>query len=99
VIPVEVRRALAIEPGDRLEFVLDDEGARLVTTHDRVRELWAKNAPGTSADDAGSAVRDERRLDVHAADAHGARVEVAAEAEHRSEDEITRSVLRAVGVE
>jgi antitoxin PrlF len=34
-IPLEVRRALGIQPGSDVEFELDDQGARLLLDRDR----------------------------------------------------------------
>lgn len=37
-IPLEVRRALQIEPGSDVDFELDRDGARLVVDRDRAAE-------------------------------------------------------------
>ncbi|UZN03529.1 AbrB/MazE/SpoVT family DNA-binding domain-containing protein [Cellulomonas sp. S1-8] len=50
VIPAEVRAALALEAGDRVEFVVEDDGVRLVTARAAAMAVWANNTGGDAGD-------------------------------------------------
>ena len=41
-IPLDVRRALGITTGSNVEFVLDEDGARLVVEHERAANEIAR---------------------------------------------------------
>jgi AbrB family looped-hinge helix DNA binding protein len=61
-IPIEVRQALGIEPHDKVECVIEDEGVRL-RKRPSIRELAGSLPPlppGMSVDDAIREAKDER---------------------------------------
>ncbi len=41
-IPLEIRRALGIEPGSDVDFLLDTDGARLVVDRERAKSEIAR---------------------------------------------------------
>lgn len=65
VIPAEVRRAMALHEGDRVQFLVDDDGVRLVTPAMLRYRLWANNHGGDAGDSAADmrAVRDSDAQD------------------------------------
>lgn len=112
VLPVEVRRALDIQAGDRLDFVIEADVVHLVTPRMRAEALWAKNSGGDAGDstravrdstrDAGDStrnVRAARTADQAKVAARWARIDAAvAESGARSEDEIAEEVFAALGL-
>jgi AbrB family looped-hinge helix DNA binding protein len=52
VIPVEVRRALNLHPGDRVRFVLTGDEVRVVTAQSTADFLWSLNDAGDTGDSA-----------------------------------------------
>lgn len=62
-IPIEVRRALGLEPNDKVEFVLEGDEARLRKRTSRVRDLAGSLPPlppGMSVDQAIAEAKEER---------------------------------------
>jgi AbrB family looped-hinge helix DNA binding protein len=49
-IPADVRHRLGLEPGDRVQFLVDDMGVRLVTARTLAEEVWVRNTGGDAAD-------------------------------------------------
>jgi len=49
-IPADIRQLLGLEPGDRVQFLVDDTGVRLVTARTLAEEVWARNTGGDAAD-------------------------------------------------
>lgn len=56
VIPADVRRALGLHAGDRVDFVVGIDGVRLVTARMAAQNIWANNTGG----DAGNSTADVR---------------------------------------
>lgn len=63
VIPAEVRRALSAKPGDRVRFLLDESGVRLVSAQLLADNLWANNR-GDGSDDSALDMRTFRDNDA-----------------------------------
>ena len=62
-IPIEIRKALGIEPHDKIEFVLEGDEARIRKRRSKIRELAGSLPPlppGMSIDDAIAEAREER---------------------------------------
>jgi len=98
VLPVEVRRALDIQAGDRLDFVIEADLVHLVTPRMRAHALWARNDGGDAGDSARD-VRAARTADQAKVAARWARIDAAvAESGARSEDEIAEEVFAALGL-
>jgi len=98
VIPVAIRNALGVGPGDRVRFFVDKDGeVRLMTARALLFAVWANNHGG----DAGDSVVDVRQFrqdDLASASAKWDRVAAAVEAEVRSEQEIEESLLDQLGL-
>ncbi|ADG75940.1 transcriptional regulator, AbrB family [Cellulomonas flavigena DSM 20109] len=97
VVPVEVRRALRIASGDRVEFVVEGDAVRLVTPRMRAMALWAQNHGG----DAGDSTRDvraSRAVDQHVDEAAERRIAARAAAETRSDEEIIAGLVVDLGL-
>ncbi|GGJ91569.1 hypothetical protein GCM10010123_21720 [Pilimelia anulata] len=58
-IPLEVRRTLDLQPGDRLVWITDATGVRVTTARALAEAVWAKNTGG-DAGDSGEYVRAQR---------------------------------------
>ena len=98
VLPVEIRRALDIQAGDRLEFVIEADVVHLITPRIRAEALWAKNDGGDAGDSTGD-VRAARTSDQAKVAARWARIGAAvAESESKSEDEIADEVFVVLGL-
>jgi AbrB family looped-hinge helix DNA binding protein len=97
VVPAEIRRLLAVRPGDTLEFEVQDGNVLLVTPRARAAQVWANNHGGDAGDSVRS-VRAARSGDQDAVRARWARVDLAVEAS-RSRDTaaLTAELLSAVG--
>ena len=50
VIPADIRNRLGLAAGDRVQFLVDDAGVRLVTARTLAAEVWANNIGGDAAD-------------------------------------------------
>lgn len=68
VIPAEVRAALALEAGDRVEFVVEASGVRLVSARTAAMAVWANNTGGDTGDSTAK-VRATRTQDQELEDA------------------------------
>jgi AbrB family looped-hinge helix DNA binding protein len=103
VLPVEVRRALDLQAGDRLEFVIEADVVHLITPRMRAEALWAKNG---GADDGVGGARDRagdlraaRAAEQAAAAARWERIDAAVvESGSKPELEIADQVLAALGL-
>ena len=98
VIPAAVRSALGVGPGDRVRFVVGEDGeVKLVTAKSLLLAVWANNHGG----DAGDSVVDVRRSrqdDVARSSAKWDRVAAVVKADVRSEQEIEESLLAQLGL-
>jgi AbrB family looped-hinge helix DNA binding protein len=97
VVPVEVRRALGITSGDRVEFLVADGEVRLVTPRMRAMALWAKNHGG-DAGDSTRAVREHRTADQQAEAEAEQRIAARVDAETRNDDEIAAELFAGLGL-
>lgn len=68
VIPAVVRAALSLQSGDRVEFIVEDSGVRLVSARTAAMTVWANNNGG-DAGDSTAKVRAARREDQELEDA------------------------------
>lgn len=50
LVPVDVRRFLGISAGDRVRFIVDGSGVRLVSARSLAEELWAANEDAAKGD-------------------------------------------------
>ena len=50
LVPVDVRRFLEISAGDRVRFIVDGSGVRLVSARSLAEELWAANGAAANGD-------------------------------------------------
>ena len=50
VIPADIRARLGISPGDHIQFIVDDDGVRLVTARALAEQVWANNTGGDATD-------------------------------------------------
>jgi AbrB family looped-hinge helix DNA binding protein len=51
VIPIDIRHSMGLAAGDRVQFVLADDGeVRLVTARSLAHALWARNTGGDAVD-------------------------------------------------
>jgi AbrB family looped-hinge helix DNA binding protein len=66
-IPADIRHRLGLQPGDRVQFVLDEDGVRLVTARSLAEAVWARNTGGDALD-AGEVIRATREADDHGTD-------------------------------
>lgn len=73
VVPADVRAALGLRSGDRLDFVLDGRAVRVLTAHTAAMEIWANNTGGDGGDSTED-VRDHRRRDQELVEARFARI-------------------------
>jgi AbrB family looped-hinge helix DNA binding protein len=65
-IPSGIRHRLGLQPGDRVQFLVDDDGdVRLVTARSLAAEVWARNTGGDTVD-TGTVVREAREADERA---------------------------------
>jgi AbrB family looped-hinge helix DNA binding protein len=98
VIPAAVRSALGVGPGDRVRFVVEEDGeVKLVTAKSLLFAVWSNNHGG----DAGDSVVDVRRSrqdDVARSSAKWDRVAAVVKADVRSEQEIEESLLAQLGL-
>lgn len=95
VIPAPIRRALGLHPGDRVTFVLEPDGVRLVSARVMADLVWSNNPPAPADGDATGDVREIRDRDLDASDAWlhtGAR-------DQRTEEQVTTDVLTALGLD
>lgn len=96
-VPAAARRALGIEAGDRLQFVVEGDRVTVVSARQMLNKVWANNHGG----DAGDAVEDVRalrRADVRAdADAQGRIDAAVGDDDGRSTEEVTADLLAAIG--
>lgn len=98
VVPAEVRRALGINGGDRLEFLVEDNNeVRLVTPRMRAMMLWANNHGG-DAGDSTRAVREYRTADQQADAAAEQRIAARVAAETRTDEEMAATLLADLGL-
>jgi AbrB family looped-hinge helix DNA binding protein len=95
VIPAPIRRALGLHPGDRVTFVLDGDGVRLLSARVLADLVWSNNPPPSTGDAAADDVRAGRADDLEAADAwlH------APARDARTEEQVTADVLEALGLD
>ncbi|GAA1808154.1 AbrB/MazE/SpoVT family DNA-binding domain-containing protein [Planosporangium flavigriseum] len=66
-IPADIRHRLGLQPGDRVQFLLDEDGVRLVTARSLAEAVWARNTGGDALD-AGEAIRAAREADDRGTD-------------------------------
>jgi AbrB family looped-hinge helix DNA binding protein len=95
VVPVEVRSALGLEPGDRVDFVLEDGVVRLVTAQMLAAAVWANNHGGDTGDSTRD-VRAARSRDQTVAAARRARTR--STASDADKDPTATDLLGALGV-
>jgi hypothetical protein len=81
-----------------VRFVLEGGEVRLVTAQALLFAVWANNHAGDAGDSV-AAVRQVRRADLGRDGAKQARLEAAAAAESRSEDEIEAALLSQLGLD
>lgn len=62
-IPADIRYALGLEAGDRVQFVLEGGAVRLMTARAMAESVWARNTGGDAVD-AGAVVRVTRELEA-----------------------------------
>ena len=95
VIPAPIRRALGLHPGDRVTFVLDADGVRLLSARALADLVWSNNPPPSVDDEAADDIRAGRGDDLAAADAwlH------APARDARTEEQVTADVLEALGLD
>jgi len=98
VMPAQVRAALGVQEGDRVEFVIDGVDVHLVSPHVRLAAVWAKNHGGDGGDST-SDVREARLNDLAQQDAKWDRIEAAVRGDDRSEDEIAADLLARLGLD
>lgn len=98
VIPAAVRRALGVGPGDRVRFVVGQDGeVKLVTAKSLLFAVWANNHGGDGGDSVVD-VRRSRQDDVARSSAKWDRVAAVVKADVRSEQEIEESLLAQLGL-
>lgn len=98
VIPAAVRRALGVGPGDRVRFVVEEDGeVKLVTAKSLLLDVWSNNH-GAGAGDSVVDVRRSRQDDVARSSAKWDRVAAVVKADVRSEQEIEESLLAQLGL-
>lgn len=97
VVPAGVRQALGIASGDRVEFLVDETGVRLITPRMRAMTLWAKNHGG-DAGDSTRAVRASRTDDQRADSEAEQRVADRVAAEPRDHDEMAAELFADLGL-
>jgi AbrB family looped-hinge helix DNA binding protein len=93
VVPAEVRAALGIEPGDRVEFVVEDDGVKLVTAQMLATSVWANNHGG----DAGDSTRDVRAAQTRDQEVAAAK-HAQANAADADKDLTASDLLAALGI-
>lgn len=95
VIPAPIRRALGLHPGDRVTFVLDADGVRLLSARVLADLVWSNNPEQTASGGAADDVRAGRAADLDAADSwlH------APARDGRTEEQATADVLAALGLD
>lgn len=96
-MPAGVRQALGIASGDRVEFLVDETGVRLITPRMRAMTLWAKNHGG-DAGDSTRAVRASRSDDQRTASEAEQRVADRVAAETRDHDEMAAVLFADLGL-
>lgn len=97
VVPVEVRRVLGINSGDRVEFLIEDRVVRLMTPRMRAMALWAKNYGG-DAGDSTRAMREYRTADQQADAAAEQRIAARVAVETRNDDEMAADLFADLGL-
>lgn len=97
VIPAEVRRRLGVAAGDRLAFLVDDQGVRLVTPRSLAEQLWVNNR-GSDTGEAAEDLRTLRDEDQHALEARWERIEAEALADTRTDDLVLAELLSGLGL-
>lgn len=97
VVPVEVRRALGLGPGGRVQFVVEGDQVRLVTPPMRAMALWAKNTGGDAGDSTAD-LRTYRMADQERTRAAEQRIAARVAEDTRSEDELTTHLLGSLGL-
>ena len=97
VVPSEVRRHLGLASGDRVRFVMFEDGrVELITPRMMVEALWANNHAGDDVD-SGDVVRQMRDADQVAA-ALSESEQTADIADEADEPQRTAAVLAALGL-
>jgi AbrB family looped-hinge helix DNA binding protein len=61
-IPADIRHALGLQAGDRVQFVLDGATVRLVTARSLAESVWSHNTGGDACD-AGEVIREVREAE------------------------------------
>lgn len=93
-VPAEVRRALGVTAGDRIQFVVAGGDVRVVTPQALTVEIWANNHGGDGGDSA-EAVREARTADVEAVADKWTAI-AAAEPDPRTDEEVEAEVLASL---
>jgi AbrB family looped-hinge helix DNA binding protein len=97
VIPAEVRRMLGVEIGGRLLIVVDGPDIRLVTPRMLAEQIWTNNQGGDGGDSAID-LGLFREQDVLASEDRWDRIEAAASADTRSEEQVLADLLEGLGL-
>ncbi len=96
VVPAEVRRHLGVGPGDKLRFVVGEDGrVELVTARLLTLALWAHNTGG--AVDSTEIVRELRRQDQQVSQMSEAD-QAAGDFDPVDEDALTARLLESLGL-
>ena len=97
VVPSEVRRHLGLAAGDRVRFIMFEDGrVELITPRMMVESLWANNHADTDVD-SGDVIRRVRDAD-HASAALSESEQTADTADEADEPQRTAAVLAALGL-
>ena len=97
-VPAEVRRALGVTAGDRIQFVVDGGDVRVVTGRALTIEIWANNHGG-DAGDSSEDVRAARTEDnLTAKSKWGLIAESESEPDPRPDEEVEAQLLASLGL-
>jgi AbrB family looped-hinge helix DNA binding protein len=100
VIPAEVRRMLGLEAGGRLLIVIDGSDVRLVTPRLLAEQIWTNNQGGEGGDggDSAIALRLHREADALASEDRWDRIDAAAMADTRSDEQVLADLFNGLGL-
>lgn len=97
VIPAEVRRMLGLEAGGRLLIVIDGSDVRLVTPRLLAEQIWTNNQGGDGGDSAID-LRLHREADALASEDRWDRIDAAAMADTRSDEQVLADLFNGLGL-